>query len=130
MAGPYTLGVVVDVPAGGTSSLLADQRGRTLLEPSRVICFANREGVDVLFNSTVGAESVTQDQAAAINTVLGDVPSTRDDKLFDTFGFAGDEIVIRAANSNAAGQEARVTLFIIPVDDNELQRAGGGFNPA
>lgn len=124
MAGPYTIDSIIDVPLSSTESLLAALRGRTLPEASRIKCYANRETVDISFNSTVGIEEITSDASAAINTVDGDGPIIPDDLLFDTFGLAGDEIVIRARNADgAAAREARVRLFIIPIDDNALQQA-------
>jgi len=124
MAGPYTIQVVEDVPLSTTRSIIRDERGRTLPEASRIKCYANRETVDVFFTTTVGANEVTSDAGAAVNATAGDLPSTRDDLLFDTFGNAGEEIVIRARNQDgAAAREARVTLFIVPVDDDILQSA-------
>ncbi len=128
MASPYTVSSIVDVPLSSTRSILADERGRTLPEASRVQIFANRETAAILYNVTVGGESVVQDGVSAIDAVIGDTPSIRDDKIADTFGEAGDEIVIRAANSDAANaREARVVVFVTPVDDDILQRAMGGF---
>jgi hypothetical protein len=119
MAGPYTLIQVTDVTIGGTDSLLANKQGRVLPEDSRVRIFANRESVDVSFGVTLGAtEVLATGGAAAINATIGDVPSTRDDLLVDSFGFAGDEILILAANANAALQEARVIVWVDPIDDD------------
>lgn len=124
MAGAYTISNVTDVPLSTTVSILAAERGRTLPEASRVQIFANREDADISFNITLGADSITEDQGAAINATAGDLPSTRDDKIADTFGNAGDELVIRARNQGAAAaKEARVIVFITPVDDVALQNA-------
>jgi len=131
MASPYTISNITDVPLSTTSSLLAGERGRILPEPSRVRIYANRETAAILYNITVGAESAVQDGVSAINATAGDTPSIRDDKIADTFGNAGDEIVIRAANSDgAAAREARVVVFVTPVDDEALQAAMGGFEGA
>lgn len=119
MAGPYTLIQVTDVTIGGTDSLLANKQGRVLPEDSRVRIFANRESVDVSFGVTLGStEVLATGGAAAINATIGDVPSTRDDLLIDSFGLAGDEILILAANSNVALQEARVIVWVDPIDDD------------
>ncbi len=126
MAGPYTMTQVDDVAAGSSESLLRIKQGRTLPEDSRVRIFANRESVDVTYNVTVGATEVLASlSGAAVNAAAGDVPSTRDDLLVDTFGFAGDEILILAANANVAAQEARVIVWVDPVDDNALKTAMG-----
>jgi len=124
MAGPYTIEKTLDVAIGGEDSLLANKQGRVLPENSRVRIFFNRESVDVTFGVTVGATEVLATGAgAAINTTAGDVPSTRDDLLVDTFGFAGDEILVLAKNANAALQEARIIVWVDPVDDNALKMA-------
>jgi len=124
MAGPYTITNITDVPLSSTSSLIAGERGRTLLEASRVKIYANRETVAILFNITLAGESLIQDGVSAVQATAGQGPSIRDDLLIDSFGDAGDELVIRAANSDAAAaREARVVIFVIPVDDNALQQA-------
>jgi len=124
MAGPYTITNVTDIPLSSTASIISGERGRTLNEPSRVQIFANRETTAVLFNITLGGESLLQDGISAVNAVDGDAPSIRDDGIVDTFGNAGDELVIRAANSDgAAAREARVIIFVTPVDDVALQKA-------
>jgi len=126
MAGPYTMAQITDVTIGGSDSLLTAKQGRVLPEDSRVRVFANRESVDVTFGITIGASEVLAAlSGAAVNATVGDVPSTRDDLLVDTFGFAGDEILILAANANAALQEARVIVWVDPVDDNALKTAMG-----
>jgi len=134
MASPYTITNVTDVVAGGESSLIQGDSGRTLRAASRVQIFANREGVDVTFTITVGSERVLLSGASSINTTLGDIPTLPDDGLADTFGNAGDEIIILAANANAAAQEARVLIRVTEVDDNALMKAmenlGQVSNPA
>jgi len=124
MAGPYTMEKVTDIAIGGEASLLANKQGRVLPEDSRVKIFANRESVDVTFNITIGAtEVLAAKSGAAVNATAGDVPSTRDDLLVDSFGLAGDEVLILASNANAALQEGRVIVWVTPVDDDALQRA-------
>ena len=123
MAGPYTMSVIEDVALNSVSNILRNQRGRTLQEASQVKIYANREDVDVSFNVLVGAESVLEDGVAAINATAGVGPIIPDDLLINTFGQAGDEIVVRARNVNAAAREARVTIFVTPVDDVALQKA-------
>jgi len=122
MAGPYTLVQVTDITIGGTDSLLANKQGRVLPEDSRVRIFLNRESVDVSFGITLGAtEVLAAGGAAAINATVGDVPSTRDDLVVDSFGLAGDEILILGSNSNAALQEGRAIVWVDPVDDQVLK---------
>ncbi len=125
MAGPYSMDRIRDVPLATQESLLTDKRGRVLPEDARVKVYANRETVDVTFTITVGSEEVLASGAgAAINATAGDVPSTRDDLIADTFGFAGDEVLILANNADAAAaREARVIVFVTPVSDDALQNA-------
>lgn len=124
MASPYTMNAVNDVPASDSESLLEGQSGRTLAEDSRVRVYLNRESVDVTFSILVGKENVLEaGGGAAINTVAGDLPSTRDDLMVDTFGRGGDEILIKAANVNAAAQEGRAIVMVTPLDDVVLQNA-------
>lgn len=124
MASPYTMNASPDVPIAGSVSLLDGQSGRVLAEASRVRIFLNRESTDVTFSVLVGKENVLEaGGGAAIQTVSGNLPSTRDDLMIDTFGNPGDEILIKAANVNAALQEARAIVMVTPIDDVTLQNA-------
>jgi len=121
MASPYTITPVEDVAAGTTSNIVEGQTGRTLIAPSRVKIALNREGVDVTYDIFVGSERVLVNGAARLNTTAGDIPILPDDIVVDTFGKAGDEIVINATNVNAAAQEARAVIQVAEVDDASLQ---------
>ncbi len=123
MGVPNTMINVTDVPAGGESSLLQGESGRTLQAPSRVRIAANRESADVLFTITLGGNRILLSGGAAINATPGDIPAVPDNFIADTFGQAGAEIVILAANGNVAAQEARVMVMVIEIDDNALQQA-------
>jgi len=123
MASPNTMISVVSVAAGGEASLLQGQSGRTLQFPSRVRIAANREDVLILYTITVGGARILLSGGAALNATAGDIPIVPDNFIADTFGGAGDEIVILAANGNAAAKEARVLVFVIEIDDNALQQA-------
>ena len=124
MPGPYTLTNITDVALSSTVSLLVSEQGRTLPEPSRVKIYANRETVDMLFNITIGSRQVLSDAPARVNATVGDMPILPDDLVVDSFGDAGDEIVIRARNADAvAAREARVLVMVTPVDDDVLQQA-------
>lgn len=123
MAGPYTITNLTDVGIAATASLLAAEPGRVLPEASRVRCYANRENVNVLFDATVGAARVTSRAPAVVQATVGVMPIIPDNLLFDTFGDAGEEIVILAGNNDAAASEARVIVLVTPVDDAALQRA-------
>ncbi len=121
MGSPYTITRVEDVAAGTTSNIIAGQTGRTLVAPSRVRIAMNREGVDVSYDVFVGGERAMVNGASAVDTVLGNIPILPDDRIIDTFGQAGDEIVINATNVNVAAQEARVIVEVAEVDDASLQ---------
>jgi len=125
---PYTMTAINDLPIAGSASLLEGQSGRVLAEASRVRIFANREDVLVTLSVLVGKENVLEaGSGAALNTTVGDLPSTRDDLLVDTFGGQGDEVLIRGSNTNAALKELRVIVMITPVDDVVLQKAMASF---
>jgi len=123
MAPPYTIIVVNDVTIGGTDSIINGESGRTLVAPSRVQIFLNRESVDVTFTITLGGARILLDGAARINATVGDIPVLPDDGIADTFGGAGDELVILASNVNAALQEARAIIRVTEIDDNALAMA-------
>jgi len=123
MPGPYTITNITSVPIASTSSLLQGEPGRIVPEASRVRCYANRETVNILFDTTVGDSRVTSRAPAVVQAAAGVMPVIPDNLLFDTFANAGDEIVIIAASTDAAAREARVIVFITPVDDDVLQRA-------
>jgi len=124
MGSPYTMVAINDLPINGSASLLEGQSGRTLQEPARIVAYFNREDVLVTFSMLVGKENVLESgSGAALNTTVGDLPSTRDDMLVDTFGLAGDEILIKGSNTNAALKEGRVIVMVTPIDDVILRRA-------
>jgi len=124
MSGPYTVANITDVALSSTASLLAAEAGRTLAEPSRVKIYANRETVDVTMTITVGPDQVASDLPPAIQATIGAIPIVPDNLIVDTFGDSGDEIVIRARNSDAAAaREARVLVLVTPIDDDALQQA-------
>ncbi|MFQ5937758.1 MAG: hypothetical protein ACE5LB_15245 [Acidiferrobacterales bacterium] len=123
MAGAYTISNITDIAATTTTSQLINERGRTLAEDSRVEIFANREAVGVTIDATVGADQVLSGMPARIDATVGSMPSLRDDRVYDGFGEAGDEVVIRGSNSTAGALESRVFVKVTPVDDVALQSA-------
>lgn len=118
-----TLTNITDVGIDATASLLLDEPGRVLTEPSRVKIYANQENVNVSYTITVGTEQVAVDAPAAIQAAAGVMPIVPDNIIVDTFGGPGAEIVIRARNVDAAASEARVMVFVTPIDDAALQAA-------
>lgn len=123
-ASGYSITAVEDVPAGGVvDNLIKDRPGVKLRETSKVDIYLTREGVDVLITVVVGGSQVFPQGPSNISTVIGSIPSTQDDKLITVFGQAGDEMLISATNANAAAQEARVLVKVMPIDDVMLQSA-------
>jgi len=123
MASPYTISRVQDVAANSEENIIEGQTGRTLVAPSRVQIYLNRESVDVTFTILVGSNRALLSGGAAINTTAGDVPVLPDDGVVDTFGMPGDEIIVNANNQNVAAQEARAIIKVTEVDDNALALA-------
>ncbi len=127
MGAPRTITNITDVAIGATASLIEGEQGRTLQEPSRVRIYANQENVNVSFTITIGADQVASAATSAIQATLGVMPITPNDLLVESFGDGGDEIVIRAQNTDAGASEARVRVMITPIDDVALLRAMENF---
>lgn len=121
MGSPYTITRVQDVAASSTENIIEGLTGRTLVAPSRVQIALNRESVDVTYDIFIGSERAMVQGASAINTVSGDIPILPDNLYVDTFGNAGDEIILNATNVNAAAQEARTIIQVTEVDDASLK---------
>ena len=121
MALPYTMSAISDIPANDTVNLLAGLRGRTLPGPSRVQIFLTREAINVLTNILIGGESVLQGGLAQINATVGTSPIVPDNKMVDSFGFGGQEIILEGQNLTAAALELRALVMITPMDDVLLQ---------
>jgi len=135
MGRPYSMTVINDVALSSTvQNVLAGLRGRTLQANSMVEVFMNAEDVDMSVGVTVGAtEALPAGSRVTLNATVGDMPSTRDDRVVRTFGNRGDEIVIQAVNADAAAAvEIRVIVWVTEIDDVALAnavealRAGGG----
>ena len=118
----YTLTAVDDVPlTGNTANILGQQPGVTLPGNAQqlyvILIFMTREGVDVSIGITVGGSSVlTSPSPVNINTTVGSLPSYQDDRICQVVAQGGDDIVISAANVNAAAQEARALVIVQPID--------------
>lgn len=124
-ASGYSIAQVFKVPIGGSeNNIIANKPGVKLPSTSVVDIYLTRESVDVVFNVTVGGTNVyPQPGPANINTVNGSLPSTQDDMIISIVAARGDEIIISASNSNAAEQEARALVKVMPVDDAMLVSA-------
>jgi len=124
-ASGYSIAQVFSVPIGGSeNNIIANKPGVKLPQTSVVDIYLTRESVDVVFNVTIGGTNVyPQPGPANISTVLGSLPSTQDDKIISVVAARGDEIIISASNSNAAAQEARALVKVMPIDDAMLVSA-------
>jgi len=114
--------------AGSVNNIIANKPGvklpGTAVQLSNVDIFLTRESVDVEFNVTVGGSNVyPQPGPANINTVIGSLPSTQDDKVISCVAQGGDEIVIAASNSNAAARQASALVKVQPLDAAQARSA-------
>jgi len=123
MAVPYTMTRVQDVGIGATENIIQGLTGRSLVAPARVQIALNRENVNVSFTVLIGSERVMLNGAAAVQATAGVLPILPDDMYIDSFGRAGDEIIIDATNVDAAASEARAIVKVTELDDVALQRA-------
>lgn len=121
-ASGYSIAQVFAVPIGGSeNNIIANKPGVKLPATSLVDIYLTRESVDVVFNVTIGGTNVyPQPGPANISTVAGSLPSTQDDKIISVVAAKGDEIIISASNQNAALQEARALVKVMPIDDGIL----------
>lgn len=125
LASPYTMTAISDVPSSDSvKSLLAGERGRVLTEPALVQIAFNAEDVDITMGVTVGAtEVLPAGSRVTLQATVGILPVLPDDVLVETFGNDGDEIVIGAANADAAAsREARVVVKVTAIEDVDLAR--------
>lgn len=126
MAVPRTITSLVDVAIGGRASMIEGEAGRLLVEPSRVRIYINQENVNVNFTVTIGSNEVAAAIIGSIQATAGVFPIVPDDLKVESFGDTGEEIVIRAQNTDAAASEARVMVMITAVDDVALLKAMEG----
>ena len=123
-ASGYSIAAVIDVPAGGSiNNLIENLPGVKLAQASLVIIYLTRQSVDVLISATVGGTVVYPSGPTNISTVLGSLPSTQDDKIIICMADAGSDIILASTNANAAAQEARALVQVLPIDDAILLHA-------
>jgi len=124
MASGYSITGISKIPAtGAIDNVIANKRGRTLKEMSVVDIYLTRETDDVLVAVTVGGTEVLPQGPANIDTVLGSLPSTQDDRVITTIGAPNDEIIIQGTNADAAERELRALVKVMPIDDTALVAA-------
>jgi len=124
-ASGYTISAIADVPATGkVDNVVEALQGITLRQASRIRVYLSREGVDVLAGVNIGGNQVLQTGAPVpLNAIVGVMPSTQDDMVLEVFAQANDLIIVSATNDNAAAQELRVLLQVMPLDDVLLSSA-------
>jgi len=112
----YSITGIADIPAGGVvENVIKDKPGQQLKRASQVFIYLTREGVDVQVTVVVGGTTVFPAGPANINTVVGTLPSTQDDRVIEIIAGAGDDIIISGTNANASAQELRALVQVIPI---------------
>lgn len=124
MAQGYSITGVSDIPANdAVDNVIANKRGRTLQRMSVVDIYLTRESVDVQVSVTIGGTEVFPLGPANIDTVAGSLPSTQDDNVITAIGLPNEEIIIAGTNANAAAQELRALVKVMPVDNSAIVAA-------
>jgi len=123
-ASGYTLTGITDIDAGGEiDNVVKNKPGVKLNQLSLVDIFLTRESVDVLTTVTVGGSIVFPQGPVNVVAAVGTLPSTEDDNIITVIAQPQDEIIIAGTNSNAAPQELRALVKVMPIDDAMLATA-------
>lgn len=118
MARPITITRIEDLAIGASGDdILRNLAGAQLSEPSLVLVYENRESVDVTTQIKIGSEEVKPLGGSRVNATVGDTPNVPTDRVLISAGQAGERVQILGTNVNAGLQEARATVFIIPLVD-------------
>jgi len=130
MAKPYSITQVSSVPSGGSvKNIIEGIAGRIIPEDSLVEVAANMGDADVSLQMTIGPDQVLPDGPVNLEASAGVLPSIRDDMIIRTFGKSGDEMILRAANTDAvSAAQIRVVIRVTPVDDAVLVESMDRFN--
>ncbi len=116
MAVPLTLSIIQDLAIGASNiDLLQNEANALLDEDSVVSVYASRESVDVTMQIKTGDVEVMPLGPTAVNAVVGNSPSTRDDLIWRGSARAGQRVQLRATNVNAAAQELKTITQIVPM---------------
>ncbi len=123
-ASGYSITGITDIdPAGSVTNVIAEKPGIKLRQASVVNIFLTRESVDVEAVVTVGGTNVFPSGPVNVVAAVGTLPSTQDDDVITVMGMAGDDIIIGGTNANAAAQELRALVKVMPIDDAILLHA-------
>lgn len=115
----YSIAVNSDIPLEGkVDNIVEGLQGITLRQPSRVRVWLSREGVDVLAGVNIGGNQVLQTGAPTpLDATVGAMPKIQDDLMVEVFANVNDLIIISGTNGNAAAQELRALIQVLPIDD-------------
>jgi len=132
MARPYTITQVSSIPlSDAIQNIIEGIAGRTLAEDSLVEVAANMGDADVSMQMTIGGDQILPAGPVNLEAGAGVLPSVRDDLIISSFGKAGDEMIIRGQNDDAAAAaQLRVVIRVTPIDDVVLARAMSEFGAA
>lgn len=126
-ASGYSLSDVTDIAANTTEdNLIEGKAGQVLKEASKVDIFMTREAVDVLATIMVGGSIVFPAGPVNINTVVGSLPSVRDDRIVSCIAGAGDAIIVQGQNLTAGALELRTLVKVTPLASMALQGGRSG----
>lgn len=115
----YSISVNEAVPLEGkVDNLVEGLQGITLRFPARVRVYLSRQSVDVLAGVNIGGVQVLQAGAPVpLNATAGVMPSIQDDLVLEVFAQVNDLIIVSGTNNNAAAQELRALIQVMPIDD-------------
>jgi len=132
MGRPYSITQVSSIPlSDAIQNIIEGIAGRTLAEDSLVEVAANMGDADVSMQMTIGGDQVLPAGPVNLEAGAGVLPSVRDDLIISTFGKAGDEMIIRGQNDDAAAAaQLRVVIRVTPIDDVVLARSMTEFGAA
>lgn len=118
MARPKTLSIIEDLAIGAAGvDILREQADAQVKEPTVVVVYGNREGVDVTAQIKAGSDEVMPLGPTPINATVGDGPILPDDRLVLTLLMPGERIQVLGTNANAAAQELRVVVQLFALSD-------------
>jgi len=123
-ASGYSIAAIAEIEAGKSiDNVIKNLSGVKLREASVVIIYLTRGAVGVLVTVTVGGSVVLPSAPVNLVTVNGTLPSTQDDEIIVVMAQASDEIIIAGTNADAATQELRALVQVLPIDDAILLHA-------
>jgi len=113
----YSITGIESLPAGETvANIIKDKPGvKIASKRAAVDIFLSRQDADVQATVTVGGTNVFPTGPVPLDTTAGVMPSTQDDLVISVIAVQGDEILIAGVNNNAAAQELRALVKVMPI---------------